>query len=84
MSDHTREPRTSRQKRFERHSAQPDAATHEFRSAYSISKVDRRSLTAAVETRSSGHLMKPLLSATIDDDLLGFMTSMRALNVQST
>ncbi|KAJ2707425.1 ATP-dependent RNA helicase [Coemansia sp. IMI 203386] len=84
MSDHTREPRTSRPKRFERHSAQPDAATHEFRSAYSISKVDRRSLAAAIETRSSGHLMKPLLSATIDDDLLGFMASMRALNVQST
>ncbi|KAJ2373626.1 hypothetical protein GGI05_007434, partial [Coemansia sp. RSA 2603] len=60
------------------------ANAYEFRSAYSISKVDRRSLAAAIETRSSGHLIKPLLTATIDDNLPAFLSSMRALNSKST
>ncbi|KAJ2883084.1 ATP-dependent RNA helicase [Coemansia asiatica] len=87
---HARESRTSRytqpdsQMLTERHRGQLDPSTHEFRSAYSISKLDRQSLAAAIEARSSGHLMKPLLSAAIDDDLSGFLASMRALNVQST
>ncbi|KAJ1720338.1 ATP-dependent RNA helicase [Coemansia erecta] len=72
--------RTGRHRR-----SQADLAnTNEFRSAYSISKVDRRSLAAAIETRSSGHLIKPLLTATIDDNLPVFLSSMRALNAQST